>query len=100
MGMCCFLEKVSQYPFDYNIFFVRFSIMLLARTLATIAQAEAGKQEEVMQKFMSLIHSVADEKSNICHKLMGEQFTSQIEVLRVSLDCCHFGDNRPSGSWP
>ena len=63
-----------------------FSIMLLARTLATIAQAEASRQEEVTQKFMSLIHGVADEKSNICHKLMGEQFSSQIEVLRVSFD--------------
>ncbi len=61
----------------------RFSIMLLARTLATIIQAESGKQEEVVQKFMSLIHDVADEKVNICHKLMGEQFASQIEVLRV-----------------
>ena len=59
--------------------------MLLACTLATIAQAEASKQEEVTQKFMSLIHNVTDEKSNICHKLMGEQFASQIEVLRVSL---------------
>jgi hypothetical protein len=57
--------------------------MLLARTLATIAQAESGKQEEVSQKLMSLIHDVADAKSNVCHKLMGEQFTSQIEVLRV-----------------
>ena len=58
--------------------------MLLVRTLATIAQADAGKQEEVMTKFMSLIHDVADEKANICHKMMGEQFASQIEVLRVS----------------
>jgi hypothetical protein len=57
--------------------------MLLARTLATIIQAETGKQEEVVQKFMSLIHDVADEKANICHKLMGDQFSSQIEVLRV-----------------
>ena len=57
--------------------------MLLARTLATIIQAEPGKQEEVVQKFTSLIHDVADEKANICHKLMGEQFASQIEVLRV-----------------
>ena len=61
--------------------------MLLARTLATVAQADAGKQEEVLSQFMSLIHDVADEKANICHKMMGEQFSSQIEVLRVSYNC-------------
>ena len=76
------------YSIDHSAKFfysLDFSIMLLARTLATIAQADSGKQEEVIQKFMSLIHDVADEKANICHKLMGERFASQIEVLRVSL---------------
>lgn len=73
------------------------SIMLLARILATICQAEPGRREEVVQKYTNLIHDVVDKKANFCHKLMGEQFASQIEILRGGMSQV-FGSD-PSVQW-
>lgn len=56
------------------------SIMLLARIIATVQQAEdpAG----AMHMFMQFCHQTVNEEEEIAHKLLGEQFVDQLQLLR------------------
>jgi len=55
-------------------------IMLIARMLSTVRQAE--DKEGAYGLFMQFCHRTVNEEEEIAHKLLGEQFTDQLETLR------------------
>ncbi|GLH16614.1 hypothetical protein R5R35_003652 [Gryllus longicercus] len=56
------------------------SIMLLARILATVQQAQ--DKDGAVHLFMQLCHQTVNEQEEIAHKLLGEQFVGQLFTLR------------------
>ncbi|XP_071448093.1 protein-lysine N-trimethyltransferase SMYD5 [Hetaerina americana] len=56
------------------------SIMLLARIIATVRQAE--DKNGAMNAFMQFCHRTVNEVEEIAHKLLGEHISNQLEVLR------------------
>jgi len=62
------------------------SITLLVRILATIAQMPSQEESESLaQRYLSTFtHSAQELQLNICHKLLGEQFSQQLETLRLA----------------
>ncbi|KAK3919604.1 SET and MYND domain-containing protein 5 [Frankliniella fusca] len=57
------------------------SIMLLARIIAMIHQE--NDKERIMHTFMQFCHRVVNHEDEIAHKLLGEQFQGQLEMLRT-----------------
>lgn len=56
------------------------SIMLAARILATIAQSD--NPEAMSAEFLTLMHDTANQKEQLVHKMLGDQFVGQLEKLR------------------
>ncbi|GAB6024922.1 SET and MYND domain-containing protein 5 [Chamberlinius hualienensis] len=56
------------------------NIMLLARIIATVIQAE--DKEGAMNLFKQFCHRTVNEVDEIAHKLLGEKFRDQMEQLR------------------
>ncbi|KAG8240415.1 hypothetical protein J437_LFUL003129 [Ladona fulva] len=56
------------------------SIILLARIIAMVRQAE--DKAAVVNTFMQFCHRTVNEEQEIAHKLLGDQFSGQLEVLR------------------
>ena len=59
-----------------------FILGLLVRILASIVQAE--DPEEQIGQFMSLMHDTVNHKDHLVHKMLGEQFSDQLEQLRMA----------------
>lgn len=55
-------------------------ILLLARILATVRQAE--DKEGAIALFMQFCHRTVNEEEEIAHKLLGTEFSAQLEALR------------------
>lgn len=55
------------------------NIMLLVRILMTIQQSQT--REETLSKFMGFCHRMVNEDADLAHKLIGEQFVGQIDLL-------------------
>ena len=56
------------------------TIMLLVRILANFIQR--SDREELKGQLMSLCHHTVNEEETIAHKLLGQEFESQLELLR------------------
>lgn len=56
------------------------SIMLLARILATFIQRK--DREELKNQLMLLCHHTVNEEDEIAHKILGQEFEIQLEMLR------------------
>lgn len=56
------------------------TIMLLVRILANFIQRT--DREELKSQLMSLCHHTVNEEETIAHKLLGQEFESQLEFLR------------------
>ncbi|XP_063230285.1 histone-lysine N-trimethyltransferase SMYD5 isoform X1 [Bacillus rossius redtenbacheri] len=56
------------------------SVMLIARMIATVRQA--GDPEAAIASFMQFCHRSSSEEQQLVHKLLGEQFAGQVDVLR------------------
>ncbi|XP_023722899.2 SET and MYND domain-containing protein 5 [Cryptotermes secundus] len=56
------------------------SVMLLARMIATVQQAE--DPANALHFFMQFCHRTVNEEQEIAHKLLGEQFKGQMQVLQ------------------
>lgn len=56
------------------------NIMLLVRILAFIQQS--SDPQAAALKFKQFCHRTVNEDAELVHKLLGEQFTSQLETLR------------------
>ncbi|EFX89935.1 SET and MYND domain-containing 5 protein [Daphnia pulex] len=56
------------------------TIMLLVRILANFIQRT--DREELKSQLMSLCHHTVNEEETIAHKLLGQEFESQLELLR------------------
>ncbi|XP_046386684.1 histone-lysine N-trimethyltransferase SMYD5 [Ischnura elegans] len=67
------------------------SIMLLARIIATVRQAE--DKSMAMNTFMQFCHRTENEEEEIAHKLLGEQFSSQLEILRELMGNALYSDD-------
>ncbi|PSN44796.1 SET and MYND domain-containing protein 5 [Blattella germanica] len=67
------------------------SIMLLARMVATVQQAEdpAG----AMHLFLQFCHRTVNEEEEIAHKLLGEQFSGQLQLLRELMAQALYSDS-------
>ena len=59
-----------------------FVLGLVVRILASIVQAE--DPEEQIGQFMSLMHDTVNHKDHLVHKMLGEQFSDQLEQLRMA----------------
>ena len=59
-----------------------FVLGLVVRILASIVQAE--NPEEQIGQFMSLMHDTVNHKDHLVHKMLGEQFSDQLEQLRMA----------------
>jgi len=57
------------------------SVMLIAQMIATVLQAPDPKQ--MKDTFESFCHSVVNKGQKIVHKLLGDQFKEQLDILRV-----------------
>ncbi|XP_068087175.1 histone-lysine N-trimethyltransferase SMYD5 isoform X2 [Anabrus simplex] len=66
------------------------SIMLMARMLATVQQAD--DKEGAFHLFMQLCHQTVNEEEEIAHKLLGDQFRGQLQLLRELMSQA-FNDN-------
>lgn len=67
------------------------SIMLVARMIATIKQSkDRDKTKELFSRFCK---ATINEEESIAHKLLGEQFQSQLELLRnILMETLHDDD--------
>ena len=59
-----------------------FVLGLVVRILASIVQAE--DPEEQIGQFMNLMHDTVNHKDHLVHKMLGEQFSDQLEQLRMA----------------
>ena len=59
-----------------------FFLGLVVRILASIVQAE--DPEAQIGQFMSLMHDTVNHKDHLVHKMLGEQFSDQLEQLRMA----------------
>ncbi|KAK4312214.1 hypothetical protein Pmani_016337 [Petrolisthes manimaculis] len=59
-------------------------IMLLARILATVRQAE--DREGATALFLQFCHRTVNEEEEIAHKLLGAEFQNQLEALRALME--------------
>ena len=59
-----------------------FVLGLVVRILASIVQAE--DPEAQIGQFMSLMHDTVNHKDHLVHKMLGEQFSDQLEQLRMA----------------
>ncbi|XP_068746514.1 histone-lysine N-trimethyltransferase SMYD5-like isoform X2 [Montipora capricornis] len=57
------------------------SVMLIARMIATVLQET--DPEGMQELFESFCHSVVNKQKQIIHKLLGDQFKEQLDILRV-----------------
>ena len=55
---------------------------MVVRILASIVQAD--DPEEQIGQFMSLMHDTVNHKDHLVHKMLGEQFSDQLEQLRMA----------------
>jgi len=58
------------------------SITLIMRILASIAQAD--NPEELIANYMSFMHDASNQKSDFTHKMLGPEFSAQLEQLRLA----------------
>ncbi|KAJ8888010.1 hypothetical protein PR048_007495 [Dryococelus australis] len=58
------------------------SVMLIAQMIATVRQAE---DPEAAINILSFCHRSRSEEQQLAHKLLGDQFTSQVDLLRQLL---------------
>ncbi|XP_067036789.1 histone-lysine N-trimethyltransferase SMYD5-like [Acropora muricata] len=66
------------------------SVMLIAQMIATVLQAlEPWKQQEIFEDFC---HSVVNKQKQIVHKLLGDQFKEQLDLLRVLMSNALFDE--------
>ena len=56
------------------------SIVLLARILATLIQS--SDKNEFRSRLMAMCHRVVNDEDAIAHKLLGQEFSSQLDQLR------------------
>ena len=56
------------------------SVVLVARIFAMVIQAE--NPDEVIAKLMTFMHDTVNIKDQVSHKLLGESFGDQLEILR------------------
>lgn len=56
------------------------SIMLLVKMVALINQA--NNKEDILSTFSQFCHRTVNDTHEIAHKLLGEKFVGQIDVLR------------------
>ncbi|KAJ9600259.1 hypothetical protein L9F63_009435 [Diploptera punctata] len=66
------------------------SIMLLARIFATVEQSE--DPAAIIQLFMQFCHQTVNEEEEIAHKMLGEQFTGQLQLLRELMTQALYSD--------
>ncbi|XP_021926458.1 SET and MYND domain-containing protein 5 isoform X2 [Zootermopsis nevadensis] len=66
------------------------SVMILARMIATVQQAE--DPASALNMFMQFCHRTVNEEEAIAHKLLGEQFRRQLEVLRELISLALYSD--------
>lgn len=59
------------------------SVMLIAQMIATVLQAPDPKK--MQDTFESFCHSVVNRGQKIVHKLLGDQFKEQLDILRVQM---------------
>ncbi|XP_027039733.1 SET and MYND domain-containing protein 5-like isoform X1 [Pocillopora damicornis] len=59
------------------------SVMLIAQMIATVLQAPDPKK--MQDVFESFCHSVVNRGQQIVHKLLGDQFKEQLDILRVQM---------------
>ncbi|ESN95592.1 hypothetical protein HELRODRAFT_193546 [Helobdella robusta] len=72
--------KTMHYPPE------TFNIMLAARLIATVKQkSDPLERKEFVDKLSTFCRSLTNDENNIIHKLLGNQFQHQIEVLREIL---------------
>ncbi len=69
-----YLNRKMHYPPETA------SIMLLARILATFIQRK--DREELKNQLMLLCHHTVNEEDEIAHKILGQEFEIQLEMLR------------------
>lgn len=72
LNMC--LNRKMHYPPETS------TIMLLVRILANFIQRT--DREELKSQLMSLCHHTVNEEETIAHKLLGQEFESQLDLLR------------------
>ncbi|KAK2572429.1 Histone-lysine N-trimethyltransferase SMYD5 [Acropora cervicornis] len=66
------------------------SVMLIAQMIATVLQAlEPGKQQGIFEAFC---HSVVNKQKQIVHKLLGDQFKEQLDLLQVLMSNALFDE--------
>ena len=58
------------------------SVTLPVRILASIAQSD--NPEELIANYMSFMHDAASQKSELTHKMLGPEFSAQLEQLRLA----------------
>ncbi|KAJ4451389.1 hypothetical protein ANN_02851 [Periplaneta americana] len=66
------------------------SIMILARMIATVRQAD--DPSSALNLFMQFCHQTVNEEEEIAHKLLGEQFVGQLQVLRELVSQALYSD--------
>jgi len=59
------------------------SVMLIARMIAIVKQAT--DKDAILSKFSYFCHNTVNEEEEIVHKLLGENFLSQVDMLRELL---------------
>lgn len=57
------------------------NVMIIAKMIATVLQAQDPKRMQIT--FESFCHSVVNRQHQIVHKLLGDQFKEQLDMLRV-----------------
>jgi len=71
------------------------SVMLIARMIATVKQA--ADKESVLAKLSYFCQTTINEEQEIVHKLLGQNFLSQIDMLRELLSEALYDENL--GKW-
>ena len=61
------------------------SILLIAKLLATLVQAETSELRETLtQKYLSFLHSASSDKEQTCLKILGDKYVEPLERLRIA----------------
>ncbi|KAL8621023.1 hypothetical protein ACOMHN_043514 [Nucella lapillus] len=67
------------------------SIMLLAKMMAMVRQS--ADPSGMVQRFTQFVHTTVNEQEDLVHKLLGDQFKTQLEVLHAAATEALLHDN-------
>ncbi|XP_074659216.1 protein-lysine N-trimethyltransferase SMYD5-like [Tubulanus polymorphus] len=67
------------------------SIMIIVRLLASIKQS--ANKPELLEKLGTFCHTAVNDQEQIVHKLLGEKFQEQIEILRLMISELFYTDD-------